>query len=78
MNKGKIATIIRGENINTDIIKNYIKENDFTIQNFAKKCSVSESTMYSLLKGNNVKRIVIFKIAIVMKVEPIELIRSQL
>lgn len=75
MEDKKIARIIKKENIDFDLIKNYIKNSNKTVEEFAKECYIDEAVMNKILSGkNNVLRINIFKLAIGMDIDPIDLI----
>ncbi len=79
MKNNKNASIIMAKNVNYQIIKDYLKKNGISVVKFSYKCGISNSTFYRIISGkSNVTRKNIFRIALGMKVEPIELIRSDL
>lgn len=38
--------------IKTELITNYIKQNNLTIKEFCEKCQISQHTYYRIMKGN--------------------------
>ena len=60
------------DSINVDFIKAYINANNLNIPNFAKKCGLSFSSLYKLLKKErNPRSETVEKIAKVMKISSI-------
>ncbi len=53
----------------SEIIENYIKENLMSKASFARKCGISKSTLYKVLRNEGVKLITIFKIGDYMKIK---------
>lgn len=51
------------QKINVKIITDYISANCLTKKKFCKKCNISVSTLYSILKEKNVDVLSVFKIA---------------
>lgn len=49
--------------INTQLIENYIKENNLSITAFCRKCRIGLKTFYKIMLNNNVMTSSLYKIA---------------
>ena len=73
MREIKIYDFLKGT-VKIDLIKKYMKQNHFSHAEFAKKCGISRSALYSILTdGANFYMDNLYKIAKVMNVHPVEL-----
>ena len=60
--------------IKTELIENYIKENNLSKSKFCKMCKISQSTLYKIMtNGENFRIIALFKIARVLKIQVFEM-----
>lgn len=56
--------------IKTELIENFIKENNLSKSKFCKMCKISQSTLDKIMTSNeNFRIIALFKIARVLKIE---------
>ena len=60
--------------IKTELIENFIKENNLSKSKFCKMCKISQSTLNKIITNSeNFKIIAIFKIARVLKIQVFEM-----
>lgn len=65
--------------INTDLIKNYMKENKLTKSDFCKLCGLSNGSLNKVLNGNlNIFISTLFKISITINVKFSEIFRIKI
>ena len=58
----------------TELIENFIKENNLSKSKFCKMCKISQSTLNKIMTNNeNFKIIALFKIARVLKIQVFEM-----
>ena len=62
--------------IKTEIIKNYIKENELNIKDFCKLCGICQTTYYKIINNENFILSSLFKIARVIKIHPYKLFNA--
>lgn len=56
--------------IKTELIKNFIKENNLSKSKFCEMCKISQSTLNKIITNNeNFRIIALFKIARVLKIQ---------
>ena len=56
--------------IKTELIENFIKENNLSKSKFCKMCKISQSTLNKIITNNeNFRIIALFKIARVLKIQ---------
>lgn len=56
--------------IKTELIENFIKENNLSKSKFCKMCKISQSTLNKIMTNNeNFRIIALFKIARVLKIQ---------
>lgn len=56
--------------IKTELIENFIKDNNLSKSKFCKMCKISQSTLNKIMTNNeNFKIIALFKIARVLKIQ---------
>lgn len=64
------------QNLNTEKILNFIKENNLTKKVFCKKCKISPATLNKILENKtNFYLVALFKIARVMNVQISQLVK---
>ena len=63
--------------VNTEIIDNYLKENKLSKTKFCKVCGISRGTLEKVMKNENVRITVLFKIARVLNVPIHQLFREE-
>ena len=56
--------------LNINLIFDYIKNNNLTKTEFCRKCKISTSTFYKIVNGKDFKVVALFKMAKIMKLEP--------
>lgn len=60
--------------IKTELIENFIKENNLSKSKFCKKCKISQSTLNKIMTNSeNFRIIALFKIARVLKIQVFEM-----
>lgn len=60
--------------IKTELIENFIKDNNLSKSKFCKMCKISQSTLNKIMTNNeNFKIIALFKIARVLKIQVFEM-----
>lgn len=60
--------------IKTELIENFIKDNNLSKSKFCKMCQISQSTLDKIMtNGENFKIIALFKIARVLKIQVFEI-----
>ena len=60
--------------IKTELIENFIKENNLSKSKFCKKCKISQSTLDKIMTNSeNFRIIALFKIARVLKIQVFEM-----
>ena len=60
--------------IKTELIENFIKENNLSKCKFCKMCKISQSTLNKIITNNeNFRIIALFKIARVLKIQVFEM-----
>ena len=64
--KNPVNTI--NEKLNTQIIIEYIENNNLTKKEFCQQCKISISTFYKIINGKNFNLISLFKIAKIIEV----------
>ena len=58
----------------TELIENFIKENNLSKSKFCKMCKISQSTLNKIITNNeNFRIIALFKIARVLKIQVFEM-----
>ena len=70
--------MVKGDNmkntIKTELIENFIKDNNLSKSKFCKMCKISQSTLNKIMTNNeNFKIIALFKIARVLKIQVFEM-----
>lgn len=60
--------------IKTELIENFIKDNNLSKSKFCKMCKISQSTLNKIITNNeNFRIIALFKIARVLKIQVFEM-----
>ena len=60
--------------IKTELIENFVKENNLSKSKFCKMCKISQSTLNKIITNNeNFRIIALFKIARVLKIQVFEM-----
>ena len=49
--------------LDEQIIINFIKDNNLTVKEFCRRCGISQSTYYKIIKGRNFNLLALFRIA---------------
>lgn len=59
----------------TDLIREFIKTNNFSIKEFCKCCRISTCTLYKILNAQDFRLDAIFKVAKTMNMKVVDLIK---
>lgn len=74
INKGEILMKLR---VKTEVIENYRKENRLTVEQFCKKCGISQKSYYKFVNGQLHIRITVFlKILRTINIKPRDIIED--
>lgn len=74
INKGEILMKLR---VKTEVIENYRKENRLTVEQFCKKCGISQKSYYKFVNGQlHIRITVLLKILHAMNIKYSDLIED--